>query len=935
MNILKKRLKASIIISLSIILSLSGIIGHTGYNVQAQAKQEEHVLFEPGQTWIIKWIEQPDPAFIEMSEVIEEMKQFNAVVARPKDEIDAIAWVQAWQQSPYVSYIHMNQKVHISAIVPNDPLYNTQTYLQQIKAEEAWHVAKANTDITIAIVDTGVDMNHPDLQDNLVRGTNYVQPLRPPQDDNGHGTSLAGIIGAKGNNKSGITGLLWDARIMPIKALDKNGTGDEHKLGQGIRYAVDNGAKIVLLSLGLYKYSPFLEEVVQYAEEQGVLLIAATGNDGRDVKYPAAYPTVLAVGGVDHNNVVVKDSNFGPEVDIVAPWYVYTTTLDDERYGYNKGTSMAAPQAAAVAALVWAKYPHLKPYQIREHLRMTAEDLQQTGWDAQSGFGLLRADQALIQPYNEHAGTLIAERESAMILPINSIRKGYLSSSINSQWYSLETAYDGSVTLHITGLGEGVIQQLELIYYKDDSNKGQVFTDLTSPITLQVQKGYSHIQVKYASTVTSQSPLSFLVASDFLIYSDPFEENDRQYTAYVLPDGITSVVGTFHQVNDEDWFVLHVEQSGTLRVNVFPDTNRMDLELLVFKQGERITLANYYDNFGGGQTEYSRKLDVLPGKYFIRVKNVIAEEAYPVVGEYTLNIDYERKYIDPYEPNDRAFQATTAMLNHPYTGVISEDDVDWFTFSITEHSQVTVELTDIPLDRMMTMTLLTNTQQQLDKQTNSLGERLLKSEYFLAPGTYYVSLTANQSFEYQMYNLNITAKEVVAGLTDIKGHWAEAHIEKMIQAGIVNGYSNHRFYPDRSITRAEAVTIITNALNLTASNNTLVFSDVEADHWAFQNIALAVESGIVQGYPDGTFKPDQPTTRVEMAAMIANAMKLSTSRTSSAPFTDVSTTHWAADILAAMKKDGWIEGYEDGSYKPSRRATRAEFVTFIARVFKF
>lgn len=928
------RLKSIIISSLTIILVLSVMLSHTVAPTHAQALLE-YEMYAPEQTWIVKWHDEPDPTFLAASEIIEEMAEFNAVVARPKHHDDAQGWVQAWQLSPYVSYIQANQKVHISSTVPNDPLYSNQTYLQQIQAEVAWGVVNQNTNTVIAIVDTGVDLNHPDLQDNLVRGTNYVQPLRPPQDDNGHGTSLAGIIGAKGNNDVGVTGLLWDARIMPIKALDKNGTGDEHKLGQGIRYAVDNGAKIVLLSLGLYKYSPFMEEIVQYAEEHDVLLVAATGNDGRDVKYPAAYPSVLAVGGVDHNDVVVKDSNFGPEVDIVAPWYVYTTSLDDEGYGYNKGTSMAAPQAAAVAALIWAKYPHLKPYQIREHIRMTAEDLQRPGWDMHSGFGLLRADKALTQPYNERAGSANTERSDATILPINSIRKGQLNTTAQAQWYTLEAEYDGTLTLHMSGLTADVLQQLQLTHYKDGSNRGEIYTDLTDPITLQVQKGHSHIEIKHATAQPFHNHISFLIETSFLIYSDAFEANDRQYTAYVLPDGIQSVVGTFHQLNDEDWFALQVEQSGTLRVNVFPDTNRMDLELLVFKQGERITIGNYYDNFGGGQTEYSRAIDVLPGKYFIRVRNVISEEAYPVVGEYTLNIDYEKKFVDPHEPNDRAFQATTAQLDHTYSGVISEDDTDWFSFRVSESSKVTVSLTNIPLDRMMTMTLLTNTQRELDKQINTLGDRALKSDYFLAPGTYYVRLTANQSFEYQMYNLKINAEEVVAGYIDIKGHWAEADIAEMTQAGIVSGYANNAFYPNRSITRAEAVTVITNALNLTKASNTFRFSDVTASHWAYSNIALAVEAGIIQGYPNGTFKPDQATTRVEMAAMLANAMDIAMSQPTSAPFTDVRTTHWAANILATMKKDGWIEGYEDGSFKPEQIATRAEFVTFIARVLKF
>nr|WP_313784723.1 S8 family serine peptidase [Paenibacillus larvae] len=160
------------------------------------------------------------------------------------------------------------------------------------------------------------------------------------------------MIAATINNDIGIAGIAPNAKIMPIKAMEADGTGSEAKLGEGIRYAVDHGAKIVVLSLGLNKYSEYMKDTVKYAEDHDVLLVAATGNEAGSVKYPAAYPSVLSVGGVDANKQKSPLSNFGPELDIVAPFDVYTTWMGGV-YDYNRGTSMAAPQVAGVAALVW------------------------------------------------------------------------------------------------------------------------------------------------------------------------------------------------------------------------------------------------------------------------------------------------------------------------------------------------------------------------------------------------------------------------------------------------------------------------------------------------------------------------------------------------------------------------------------------------------
>ena len=260
-----------------------------------------------------------------------------------------------------------NSTATASSQAPNDVFYHRQQYLQQIDVPTAWETVAKRTlsRVTVAVVDTGVDLNHPDLQDRLVKGVNILEPNKLPQDDHGHGTNVAGVVAAISNNQIGIAGIAQNARIMPIKAVPANGIGQEEDLIKGIRYAVDNGARIVILSLGLHLKSTQMIETIAYAERKNVLLVAATGNTGETVMYPSAYATVVAVGGATLTNEYKYLSNYGPEIDLIAPWYVFTTSRDGN-YVYKEGTSMAAPQVAGIAALLLGIDATLKPGQLRE-----------------------------------------------------------------------------------------------------------------------------------------------------------------------------------------------------------------------------------------------------------------------------------------------------------------------------------------------------------------------------------------------------------------------------------------------------------------------------------------------------------------------------------------------------------------------------------------
>jgi hypothetical protein len=802
----------------------------------------------------------------------------------------------------------------------DDSLVEKQTYLKQIHAEDAWEAAKENTGITIAIVDTGVDLKHPDLQPNLVPGVNLINPKLPPQDDNGHGTNVAGVLAAVGNNDKGVSGILWKAKIMPIKALESDGSGGEAKLGEGIRYAIDHGAKIVVLSLGLNKYSSYMSEIVRYAEEQDVLLVAATGNEGNSVKYPAAYSTVLAVGGMTAAGVADERSNTGTEIDLVAPWDVFTTA-NGGSYEYKDGTSMAAPQAAAVAALAWSKHPELKAYQLRQLLRQTADDLQAPGWDPSTGYGMLRADRAVTEAPLMDMYEPNNRKDQAKSISINKITAASFAGGSDQDWFYFDSPYDGTAQLTFE-LQDGI--QVAVQHTDASGTFSSVTAGPGEPVRLKVTKGRSYVMLQMVNRNLKQE-VPYKLTTSFEIYRDQFEDNDRQYKAYVLPSHSTTIKGTFQQSGDQDWFEFPVEQSGTLSINLSTDTARIDPVLFVQKQGEK---SYTIDENGDGVTESLVLPQVFRGSYYIRVTNV-KDYAFPVIGEYTLSINYDVKQIDPNEPNNRSYQATTVSLYTPYYGLIDKaDDVDWFQFQLTEESLAKVNVSDIPDSSSMSMALYDGSMKPVN---TTQGIQAIQITQRLPAGTYYVKLNADKPFDRRLYQFIVNAKPITGGYVDIRGHWAQNAILAMNDKQIVNGYDDYTFRPNQTITRAEATVIIGRAFKLT-KQKAVSYTDLNTSHWAYAWIARAAQSGIIDGYPDQSFAPDQPVSRMEMTSMIARSMNMSGKIRGNVPFTDVDDDYWGVGVLKQMKAEGWVAGYADGSFRPDQQASRAEFVTMLAKI---
>ncbi|MCD9024471.1 S8 family peptidase [Cohnella silvisoli] len=281
--------------------------------------------------------------------------------------------------------------------VPNDTLYSEyQWNLPEIATENGWNVTKGSKDVIVAVVDTGVQSDHPDLKGRLVKGTNIVDPSSPPDDDVGHGTHVAGIIAAEVNNNEGVAGMTWFTKIMPVKVLDSSGAGSTYSVAEGIIWATDHGAHIINMSLGNYAEAEFLHDALKYAYDHGVVLVAASGNDNTDRPgYPAAYPEVLAISATDQSEARAEYSNYGDYIDVAAPGTSIPSTYPGSRYAALSGTSMASPHVAALASLVRAANSKLTNVEIMELLRRTARDLGKPGKDNDYGYGQIDVMSAL------------------------------------------------------------------------------------------------------------------------------------------------------------------------------------------------------------------------------------------------------------------------------------------------------------------------------------------------------------------------------------------------------------------------------------------------------------------------------------------------------------------------------------------------------------
>ncbi|MFP3880151.1 MAG: S8 family serine peptidase [Dehalococcoidia bacterium] len=303
--------------------------------------------------------------------------------------------VKAYSSNPRVAYAEPDFLAQALGS-PDDPYFNKQYGLTKVEAPEAWEVTAGSPSINIAILDTGVDLDHPDLAGKIVSNINFSSGTTV-DDVHGHGTHVAGIAAAMTNNGAGVAGLGYSCSIMNVKVMGDNGGGTYSAIASGIIWAADNGAEVINMSLGGSGYSSTLEDAVNYAWSKGVVVVAAAGNNGDTSPiYPAYCINCMAVAATDAIDERTSWSNYGDWVDVAAPGNCIYATLKDNSYGYKSGTSMASPHVAGLAGLVFTTLTDVNGNgylndEVRSRIESTCDDIGVEG----IGSGRINAAQAV------------------------------------------------------------------------------------------------------------------------------------------------------------------------------------------------------------------------------------------------------------------------------------------------------------------------------------------------------------------------------------------------------------------------------------------------------------------------------------------------------------------------------------------------------------
>ncbi len=362
------------------------------------------------------------------------------------------------KQEADVVYAEQNAYAYAS-MIPNDPKYVQQWHMTRIGMEQAWDVS-TGSGVIVAVVDSGVRQTLEDLAGtNFMPGYDFINDDNDPTDDNAHGSHVCGTIAQTTNNGIGATGVAYNATIMPVKVLNKNNFGSYDAIANGIYYAADNGADIINLSIGGTSASDTLQNAIDYAWNQGCLIVCAAGNEKNDVvNYPALYANTMAISATTIPDVLASYSNYGPSIDLAAPGGDYGDEDGDghddmvlqntfwhrnEGYYYYSGTSMATPHVVGVAALVKSVNPSLTNSQIWDILITSAEDIGDPGWDPSFGHGLLDAYAAVMAA----GGTPVNQPPSAAFT--------YTAADLTATFTDGSSDSDGTVTAWDWDFGDG------------------------------------------------------------------------------------------------------------------------------------------------------------------------------------------------------------------------------------------------------------------------------------------------------------------------------------------------------------------------------------------------------------------------------------------------------------------------------------------------
>jgi cell wall-associated protease len=516
--------------------------------------------------------------------LIEQFPELQYAVVRIQDKKKRQQVIANYQKLN--SVVSVNQSVLYHSYGFTDPKASEQYHLQQLQIEKAQKLAGSKK-IKVAIIDTGMDIKHPELRGQFLPSYNSVNPMNPALPD-AHGTHVAGILAGKKDNGIGGYGINPNAMILPIDVFNRNGGATDYAIAQGILYAVKSGAKVINMSLGGPASSPIIEAAVKQALAKNIVIIAAAGNEGSDWKnYPAGYEGVISVGNVDKNKRLASSSSFGPSVDLVAPGEaIYSSFYEFEKlssFRTASGTSMASPIVAGVASLLLTKYPNLTPIQVEYILEHTAQDLGASGYDTKYGNGLINPVAALTFDSKKLPKILkkpLTEKEivaqAKVINPSKPVTiKGLITKPYEESWVKFDVKKGESIQTVLEG-SHLYDYKIKIHFYSKDGKKLVNVNDvgegkaegklLVAPFTGIVAIGVSDVNGSFDDSGKRLSQYSLLVtkltklsddesslANPIHVESLPFETKNLPMT-FIGEDG------------DYDYLTFSVKEKQVIKI---------------------------------------------------------------------------------------------------------------------------------------------------------------------------------------------------------------------------------------------------------------------------------------------------------------------------------------------------------------------------------
>ncbi|WP_059172229.1 S8 family serine peptidase [Bacillus sp. FJAT-27445] len=616
------------------------------------------------------------------------------------------------------------ENTKVAAVMPSalyrplgveDPKAASQYHVNMLNLAKAQSLA-GKYQVTVAVIDQGIDTNHPDLKGKLLPSYNTVTPMNQGSPDF-HGTHVAGIIAAAKDNGIGGYGVNPNAKILPIDVFDRAWGASDFAIAEGILYAINKGAKVINMSLGGSMPSPLIEDAIKKALEKNIVVVAAAGNTGNDMlSYPAAFEGVISVGNINSQKKLSTSSSFGTTVDVVAPGEeIYSTIYEYERKSsFRKltGTSMAAPMVAGAASLLLSKYPLLTPYQVEYILEHTADDLGEKGFDVKYGNGLINPVAALQfdmkklpdivkKAYTEKE---LMEKAQSVSLGKEGKLSGNITAAFEEKWYKAEvekgdnlqfildggSQFDYKLMVHMYSASEKVIIDVNKV--REGVKEGKFFE---APFSGTVLFGVKEVNGSYDDSAIGGSKFNLTVQKSVDLPED--ESSLDKPIAIELPyDSGSTPLHLIGKDGDDDYYKFSVKEPQAVRIELsgvpgtdtsislytadmfFPpdfeklpaDEQKMILEALA--SGEMKADPMLYSNRGGHGAAESLNFTAGPEMaYIIKISNKIDPN-------YFMMYDF---FFNPgLMANEQVAEPSLVPYKLKVVGKVFPEDEDMFPF---------------------------------------------------------------------------------------------------------------------------------------------------------------------------------------------------------------------------------------------------------------